>query len=90
MRDLHPVILFLYRLAKPALYAFMKSPRQGSRCTVYAATAPECATAGDCSGAYFMRLLQERLPPAVLAGPVTGAGQRLWEVSQLLTGASGL
>lgn len=87
-RDLHPAINILLGIVKQylsaLLYAFFKTSEQGSYCTLHVATAPELGTADAVSGTIFVRNAPMHLP---VAASSTSAAERLWEVSDALTGA---
>lgn len=91
MRDLHPAVLWLYRVFRPLCYLFFKNPSQGAVSTVHAAVAPHLATADGwarvapqlTTGMYYIRLAPSR-GNEVACDEVTAA--RLWKVCEDLTG----
>jgi NAD(P)-dependent dehydrogenase (short-subunit alcohol dehydrogenase family) len=68
------------RLLKP----FMKTPEQGARTTVYLASSPDVATV---TGGYFQ---DERPARITSAAQDDTAARRLWEISEQMTGLSGV
>jgi NAD(P)-dependent dehydrogenase (short-subunit alcohol dehydrogenase family) len=68
------------RLLQAVAGLFALSPEQGARTTVYLASSPEVATV---SGRYFVK---ERAVPSSPASYDEAAAQRLWLLSEQLTG----
>ncbi|CAE8632455.1 unnamed protein product [Polarella glacialis] len=64
MRDMHPALVLLTKVFQIPGQALIKTPRQGSFCTLHVATAPELATAAAASGEFFVRLQPIQLPEA--------------------------
>lgn len=85
MRDMNPVLVKLNAIFRPLAHAFMKSPAQGSFCTLHLALDPSLATSDGASGAHFVRL-----SPAPLseAGRDKAAAGRLWDISEMVTSQS--
>ncbi|CAE8694568.1 unnamed protein product, partial [Polarella glacialis] len=83
MRDMHPALVLLTKVFQIPGQALIKTPRQGSFCTLHVATAPELATAAAASGEFFVRLQPIQLPEAAYDEE---AAKRLWELSEQATG----
>jgi len=83
MRDMHPMILQLYKIFQPVAYGFMKSASQGAFCTLYVATDEKLATARGGTGKHFIRL-----SPAPLSkiGRDREIAKKLWTLSEEVTG----
>lgn len=79
-KNMNWIMQTLNLLSLPILIAFQKTPAQGAYCSVYTAIDPSLEGVG---GKYFVDSIPYPLRPSAL-DPV--AGQKLWELSQTLTG----
>merc|ERR1719195_1706319 len=83
MRDLPPLLLVLYGIARrymrPVVELFLKTPQQGSTCTLHVAT-----TSDVVSGAFFIRHRQAQMIQ-IAKDPATA--QKLWSLSEEITSA---
>lgn len=87
MRDMHPVILQLYKIFEPVAYGFLKSAPQGAFCSLHVATDPSLATSKKVNGAHFVRCSPA---PLSKAGGDKEVAAKLWDISEKVTGMASM
>lgn len=83
MRDMNPIVVKLNAIFRPIAHAFLKSPQQGSFCTLHVATDPKLSTSDAITGAHFVRCSPA---PLSQAGQDQETARRLWKHSEAVTG----
>lgn len=84
VRHVNPIVVKLIAIFGFLAHAFLKSPQQGSFCTLHVATDPDLATSGAVSGCHFVRCMPA---PLSEAGRDREIALRLWYLSEQVTGA---
>jgi NAD(P)-dependent dehydrogenase (short-subunit alcohol dehydrogenase family) len=70
--NMHPVVVFLNKMAHPILSFMLKNPEQGARCTIHCATAPDKDLLSAVIRQQIQQRTQDESKPAEADVPVLG------------------